>query len=1735
MLHRIPRRRKAPRFTALGRGVARGRRTRRPAFEPLEGRQMLALWATPLISEFMASNTSAHADGDGNYSDWIEVFNPTDETIDLAGWHLTDNDGNLDKWAFPDDPQCVLDPGEYLVVFASNQPTDDYVDAGGHLHTNFSLSAGGEYLALTDPTETPIHEYDEYPEQSSNVSYGIVQFVNESLMMPENGAIKYLTPTAAVANWNGRTFNDASWSSGYMGIGYETSGDDFAPYIVTDTNPTDTLPVPNQTLYVRYTFTLDDVPAMDSFKLHVRYDDGFVAYLNGQKIAADRAPASPVWNSAADAVHHDPDAIQYVEFDVLAYRNYLVAGTNVVAIQLLNYGSSSTDSLLQAILVGREMTGLSVEHNVFMTTATPGAVNVPSGPAISDVTENPTPPADDEDLVIHATVAEVGNGLDDVTLYYRIDYASEVALVMLDNGLGADAAADDGIFTAVIPDSAYGPGDMVRWRVAATDAIGILSRAPLFDVRTGQNQSAEYFGTVVPDDTFNQDPAYRATHLDVLYWFVQDPNAARTDAGTRASLFYLGEFYDNVFVRRRGNTSADWVKRNYKFDFGPDQRFKYAEGQPRVEEFNLNSTYSDKAYIRQVLSAEVFRDAGAAYGEAFPLRVQQNGLFHSVAVFVQQVDEEFLEQNGLDEDGALYKMFNQLESTSGAVKQTRLDEDMSDLQALVNGVSPSNANRNTYLFDNVDIPAVINHIVARVLIHDNDHVQKNYYLYRDTEGTGLWQFLPWDLDLTWGRNYGAGGGVLSDGIWADDDPYSHPDFGDEEHKKYDGLWNRLIDAIHDNPVIEQMYLRRLRTLMDELLQPPGTPSGELLFEQRINELYTKMASDVALDRAKWGNPYGENQTFEYAINVIKTQYLAVRRTHLYTHHGTQTTYPDYAGIPAAQVGNPTIHFGTIEFAPASGNQDQEYIQLTNPNSVAVDVSGWTITGGVELTFKPGTVIPAGGSIYVSPDIAAFRLRTTGPRGGQQLLVVGDYDGHLSSLGETLTLRGADGALVEEIAYPGNPSPAQLALRISEVNYNPLAPTAAELAVNPALTAGDFEFIELVNTGSQSLALSGVSFTSGIQYTFGAASLGAGSRIIVAKNPTAFAIRYNTAGMTVVGPFAADSSLDNGGETITLDDATGSTVVEFKYNNAGAWPGRANGMGGTIELWDFAGDPADAGSWRGSIPVGGTPGAVPEAPKVLVNEVLTHTDLPLSDAIELVNVSGAPINIGGWYLSDTLNDLLKFQIPADTWLAPGQYITFDESDFNASLGVDPDDFALNSAEGDDVWLVEVDAQGTVLRFADHMDFGAAANGVSFGLWPDATAYANVYPMKWRTLGTENAGPYIGPVVISEIQYNPGTMVGADDLEYIEIHNWTNSIISLEGWRLSGGIDYVFGAGETIAPRSTRVIVRFDPSGPDPIEEAKMAAFLSHYAPSGTVTFSGPYTGKLDNGGEVVRLERPDEPPLGQPEITPWILEDRVGYDDASPWAIAADGQGGSLQRVSVMQWATDAANWAAGTPTPGATSAITPGPGDITLDGWVDRADAAVLAAHWLASGNVTWTDGDFNGDGHVDDLDLAVMAANWHEPPTAPPSSDATSTDPPASEPIADVTDPPATEPTVTEEPAEQPVAAPDARFIGPRRMVVGVALRRLSPLADRAALAAPTAPADAPTDAPAAAATDRALAQQYGDPAVAGGSSARATRELQDWRQLQLAATWSVPRPRSTPIKLHGPTIDRLLATEGA
>ena len=1488
------------------------------------------------ITEFMAANRASLNDEDGENSDWIEIQNQGVSSANLAGWFLTDTTNNLAKWQFP---ATNLPPNAYLIVFASEK---NRRTPGAPLHTNFRLALGGEFLALVAPDGTNIVSQfaPAFPPQLDDVSYGVVRNATTvTLLGPGAPARAFVPPNDnLVLTWTSVEFDDSTWTNGTTGIGYDrqAAGVNFLPLI--GLNVEAMLYPNNASLYARVPFIAANPGDLSGLTLRMKFEDGFIAYLNGQEIARSNAPAVAAFNSAAIGPRTDTAATNFLDFDVSQFRGFLVAGANILAFHALNNPTNSPDLLLLPQLDGLTLNGPPVAR--YFPVPTPGRANNAGvdavGPIISSEQHAPAEPADADNLIVTARIRPAFAPVASATLRYRVMFGSEVSVPFLDNGGSGDGLAGDGVFGASIPASASTPGQMVRWYITATDTTGTnISRYPAYQ---NTNESAAYCGTVVANPTLTNA-------LPVFHWFVQNVAATDTTTGTRASVYWNGEFIDNVFCRVRGASAPSFPKKPYKFDFNPGEHFRFAPGQPRVEELNLNTTFQNKAYVNAPFSFETYQNAGVPASDAFNVRVQQNNAFFSIATFVEQVDEDFLERRGLDPAGALYKIFNFLDSsTSGVEKKTRRTENNSDLQALVAGVSPSNPNRGAALFDLLDVPEVINYLAAGVVAQDWDRVVKNIYVYRDTLGTGLWQMFPWDKDLSFGKV-----GLVDDGVTGNRDstgqgsgePYlSHPFYG-MVGRNCCGP-NYLFDAVYTSPATRELFLRRLRTLMDELLQPPGTPTNQLRYEARLDALYPLLANDSVLDRNRWGAGYGTNHPLSTAFAILKRDYFAPRRTHLYQTHNVNNVgvYPLAVGIPNAQLGSPALTFGTIEFNPTSSNQAQEYIELRNPNPVAVDISGWRLEDGVDFTFAPGTVVGANGRIYVSPNVVGFRTRTTGPRSGQSLLVVGNYSGQLSARGELLTLRDAAGTILATNRYAGSPSLAQQFLRITELMYHP-SPLVGNTNAPDA-----FEFIELKNVStSVTLDLRGVRFTNGVEFGFtGSAltSLAPGASVLVVRSLAAFAARYG-AGLPVAGQFLG--ALENEGERIQLLDASGEEILDFNYDDD--WYPVTDGLGFSLVAVNELAEPDawnSASNWRPSGTLNGSPAVTEPAPPALapivINEVLSRTDLPPpTDSIELFNPTTNAVNIGGWFLTDDFNTPKKFRIPGGTLISAGGHRIFTEADFNpGGLG-----FAFSSL-GDEAWLFSGDAQTNLTGYVHGFRFGAAENGVSFGRHVTSEGEEHFVAQSAQTLDGANAGPRVGPVVLSEIHYHPSDSVAAgmtkpsaldvllgrqseavaataDELEFVELQNITASAVPLfdplnptNTWRLRGDADFDFPTNVTLSPGATLLVVNFNPVS----NTNALAVFRTAYGLEASVPLFGPYSGSLDNSSARVELQKPDAPNAG---TVPRIVVDTVQYRDTAPWPAAADGAGSSLQRLVASAYGNEPTNWFAAGLSPGSSNVL----------------------------------------------------------------------------------------------------------------------------------------------------------------------------------------------------------------------
>jgi hypothetical protein len=463
--------------------------------------------------------------------------------------------------------------------------------------------------------------------------------------------------------------------------------------------------------------------------------------------------------------------------------------------------------------------------------------------------------------------------------------------------------------------------------------------------------------------------------------------------------------------------------------------------------------------------------------------------------------------------------------------------------------------------------------------------------------------------------------------------------------------------------------------------------------------------------------------------------------------------------------------------------------------------------------------------------------------------------------------------------------------------------------NPADASVDdndeYEFIELKNIGDETLDVSSVSLTAGVTFDFDGGdvtTLEPGHFVLVVKNRMAFLSRYGTdlAGL-IAGEYAG--KLTNGGENVELMDFWNGTIVEFEYGDGRGWPVSADGAGHSLVPLDSAvlSEPSGSlnysGNWRASAYIHGSPGADDPSPldTLVVNEFMAGGDA--SDWVELYNCTDASIDLDDVYLSDDAGDLKKWAVAAPA-IGPRAFLSFDQSgdDFG---------FGLNRS-GEQLYLSHL--PGTLEdRVIDGVAFEAQEEDVSLGRYPDGGDWwFRVDPSP----GVANAAP-LSDVVIDEIMYHP---VDAND-EYVELFNPTESTIELGTWRLNGGTEYTFEAGQSLAPNGRLVVVGFNPI----TDVIRFGVFLDTYVGDVLlpgVEIVGPWQGSLANGGERLVLEKPQVSDDTDDAVA-WTIIDEVIYSDIAPWPSSADGQGDTLQRIDSegILSGSDPANWRSSLPTP----------------------------------------------------------------------------------------------------------------------------------------------------------------------------------------------------------------------------
>ncbi len=1039
---------------------------------------VLAFWSSPqslqadlddvIISEIQSINTDTIADEAGDYPDWVEFFNAGTTAENLNGCFLTDDPLELNKWRFP---SVTIQPGQFLLVFLSDK---DLRNPNEDLHTNFKISSNGEFFAFVDPDgETIIHSMDPVPALSENFSYGVRMNATFSNLVTENSATRAKVPVSsdsAAANnldWTEAGYNDNSWESGTQGVGYD-NGSDYDPLIDIDVE--DEMDNTNASVWIRIPFEIDDPADFTSFTFRIKYDDGFIAYLNGREIASENNPDAPAaWNARATDDHTDSSAIIFTEYQ-FANDNHLQAGTNILAIHGLNNGTGSSDALYSCELEGLGGAGeLDLSVVEFFDVATPRSGNVTGYPGIS-----PKPTLNPPNQVFSGSM-ELNMSVNDPEAVIR--YTTN----------RSEPTESSPIFTSDITlnNATFIKAKSFRENFAPSSTVEGTYLTMTNSLRTRSSSVP----IVVVDTLGGGIPSTGSQNFGSAFMVIFD----RGEDG-RAKFSDVPTIANRVGIKERGSSSSGRPKKSYRFEFWDDQDDDLALrplGLPRESDWILYGAYNfDRAHMRNPFAYEISRQMGrwAARTRFVEVYLNTNGGdlstsdYWGVYSFMESVkrDNNRVDIERLDptdntspdvEGGYIFKKDRGDPGGSGSFSAGGVGSiqwvypDSSEVTSQQSswirahlGTVFSTAN----FMPVIDTGAAIDHHMINAFTKNVDAFRLSGYFHKPRFGKVT--FGPvWDFDRSMDSSDGRDnafntwrGSGDSSGYFAFDNrtPYwsrwlQNNDFMQLWIDRWTELRDGTLSSANISIIINgwrnelqeaavrdqsrwnqtsnwQNEVNKLNTWLNNranwidgrwrdrptILRPSGlvSPGTEIPVSGISGSAY--YTTDGSDPRRPGGGISPNAEEYTGAIPITENMRIVVR------NRGSSTSWsaPDARTFVLEY---PTIVITELQYHPDDPDPDSpldaddfEFVEIANIGPDPIALTGYELAGGIEFTFgdfvdEDNAVIFPDERIVVVENIDAFRLRYPDDR----IRIAGEFSGQLNNAGDRVILRGT---LQEEI-------------------------------------------------------------------------------------------------------------------------------------------------------------------------------------------------------------------------------------------------------------------------------------------------------------------------------------------------------------------------------------------------------------------------------------------------------------------------------------------------------------------------------------------------------------------------------------------------------------------------------------------------------------------------------------------------------------------------------------------------
>jgi len=1052
------------------------------------------------INEVMSSNGSTLMDEDGDYPDWIELYNSGDAALNLNGYSLTDNIDAPRKWIFP---EIVIEPHKYLITFASGKDRKDCTP-----YWNAVITAGDIWRYFIGNSEPP-------------------------------------------ADWMSLAFNDQDWLEGATGIGYGDNDDATG------------VPEGTMSVYLRKTFILANASIIKNAILHMDYDDGFIAYLNGTEIArANISIEHPTHDQAADT-YTEPKICNGQMPDGFPLGSVLALfhdGTNVLAIQLHNSGSTSSDlTIIPFLTLGfqsepasyrqppdileivpvrlhtnfkidaqGEQTGLFDESGnncdlvnlppmrrdislgrypdgaadwFYYAQPTPGTTNQNNGYTSPGSTVSFSPPGGFYDSAVQVAIS---TDFPTATIYYTLDgsipnesSAIYSGPILINNPKTIRA-------NCVQPGALVGPTATHTYIINQRHDLAVICLAVDPPDLWDWNNGIYVLGPNASPDTPNFGANFwqdweKPVHME--FFEPEGDLGFALDAGLK--------IYGGWSRARPQKPLALFARSKYGYSEIDYQVFPDLPID-KFEAFVLRTSGNDREYtlFRDALMQNLVKGTHIDIQAYRPAVIYLNGEYWGIQNIREKINEHYLASHfEVDPD-----KIDLLENRNGVICG-----DAQDYDALFNFIENNNlATSANYanVTTKIDIENFIDYQVAEIYFNNTDWPGNNLKFWRERSDSGLWRWIMFDTDFGFGL-YDASAyqnNTLAFATATDGPDWPNPP------------WSTLfLRKLLENVTFRRKFINRFADFLNTRFLPSNVYT-------QIDSIQNLIAGEMPRHYERWKESYywGSLNGWYNQIEVLKT-FARLRPSYVI----------EYLKSKFGLAGTASL---TIHITPAGG--------AVRINSIYTRENSWQgqYFKGVPIELE---AIPRPG----------FRFE--------------QWTGSTSASDNPLTINPQNTLNITACFVSDSSSDQEIV--INEINYR---------------SPSDFdpgEWIEILNNSPQLINISGWFFQdSNITNRFTIPSgitLLPGAYLVLANDTTAFHNLYPSA-MNFTGEF--HFNLNNDGESLYLFNPAGFLIDSLQYSNQYPWPTAPDGNGPTLALIDPRRDNANPLNWTASSGHG-TPG------------------------------------------------------------------------------------------------------------------------------------------------------------------------------------------------------------------------------------------------------------------------------------------------------------------------------------------------------------------------------------------------------------------------------------------------------------------------------------------------------------------------------------------------------------------